>query len=74
MPRSVRVLLRNGDEETFENAEFQVDYGSRELSVYYKDWDDVTEAPQDDTPRAERERLAGFPIDTIRFYEYFIEA
>ncbi|MCZ6875741.1 MAG: hypothetical protein O7G88_19800 [bacterium] len=73
MPRSVRVLLRNGDEKTFENAEFQVDHPNRILTVYYKDWDNEPEASQDNSSSVEREKLADFSIDTIRFYEYFIE-
>ncbi len=73
MPRNVRVLLRNGDEKTFDNAEFQVDYSTRMLTVYYKDWDNEPESSQEFPPEAEREKLADFSIDTIRFYEYFID-
>ncbi len=33
-PRWVRVMLRNGDEHTFLNAEYQVDFVTRWLIVY----------------------------------------
>jgi hypothetical protein len=75
MGRSVRVLLRNGDEKTFENAAFQADFGTRVLTVYRKVEDEEEsqesshESPNDD----EREELARFSIDTVRFYEYFID-
>ena len=32
-PRSVRVLLRNGDEHTFPNAEYQVDFPAASLAT-----------------------------------------
>ena len=73
MPRSVRVLLRNGDEKTFDNAEFQVDHPNRILTVYYKDWDRDADIAQHNSSAVEREKLAEFSIDSIRFYEYFID-
>lgn len=33
MGRSVRILLRNGDEKTYENAAFHADVGKRQLIV-----------------------------------------
>ncbi len=60
-PRSVvRVLLRNGDEHTFANAEYQVDHRTRWLIVYRRVGED-------------REEAAQFDLNTVRYYEYFIE-
>ena len=75
MGRSVRVLLRNGDEKTFENAEFQADFGARVLTVYRKveDEEESQESPRESPDDDERDELARFAIDTVRFYEYFID-
>jgi hypothetical protein len=59
-PRSVRVMLRNGDEHTFPNAEYQVDHRTKWLIVYWR----VGE---------EREDVAQFDLNTVRHYEYVVE-
>jgi hypothetical protein len=59
-PRSVRVVLRNGEEHTFPNAEDQVDFHAGWLIVYQ-------------LVGQEREEIAQFDMETVRYYEYFIE-
>ncbi len=59
-PRSVRVMLRNGEEHTFPNAEYQVDYWAGWLIVYQLVGED-------------REEAAQFDLETVRYHEYFIE-
>ena len=76
MGRSVRVLLRNGDEKTFDNAEYQVNFHARLLTVYHKEEDEEgsPEPPHGASDATERQELARFNMDTVRFYEYFIDA
>jgi hypothetical protein len=59
-PRWVRVMLRNGRDHTFFNAKYQADFRSGVLTVY---------RPFED----ESEELARFDLDTVRYYEYFVE-
>ncbi len=60
-PRSVRVMLRNGDEHTYPNAEYhQTDFRTGWLIVYR-------------LVGQEREEIAQFDLETVRYYEYFIE-
>ena len=59
-PRSVRVLLKNGWEQTFPNAEKQVDFRTGWMIVYQ-------------LVGQEREEIAQFDLDTGRYYEYFVE-
>ncbi len=60
-PRSVRVMLRNGDEHTYPNAEYhQTDFRTGWLIVYR-------------LVGQEREEIAQFDMETVRYYEYFIE-
>ena len=59
-PRSVRVLLFNDEELTFPNAVYDVDYRTRWLIVYR-------------LVEEEREQVAQFDLDTVRYHEYFIE-
>ncbi len=59
-PRSVRVLLFNDEEHTFPNAVYDVDYRTRWLIVYR-------------LVEEEREQVAQFDLDTVRYHEYFIE-
>ena len=59
-PRWVRVMLRNGDEYTFLNTAYQVDYWAGWLIVYQLVGED-------------REEAARFDLNTVRSYEYFVE-
>ncbi len=57
--RSVRVMLRNGEEHTFPNAEYQADFRTGWLIVYR-------------LVGQEREEIAQFDLETVRDYGYFI--
>ncbi len=59
-PRSVRVLLKRGWEQTFPNAVYQVNFRTGWLIVYQ-------------LVGQEREEIAKFDLETVRYYEYFIE-
>ncbi len=59
-PRSVRVLLRNGMEYTFPNAEYHVDVRAKRLTVYQM-------------AGKACDVLARFDLDVVRFYEYVVE-
>ncbi len=59
-PRWVRVMLRNGDEHMFPNAEYQANFRTGWLIVYR-------------LVGQEQEELAQFDLNTVRYYEYFIE-
>ena len=59
-PRSVRVMLRNGEEHTFPNAGYQADFRTGWLMVYL-------------LVGQEREEIAQFDIKTVSYYGYFIE-
>ncbi len=59
-PRSVRVLLKRGWEQAFPNAVYQVDFRTGWLIV-------------SQLLGQEREEIAQFDLETVRYYEYFIE-
>ena len=60
-PRWVRVMLRNGDEHTYPNAEYhQTDFRTGWLIVYR-------------LVGQECEEIVQFDMETVRYYEYFIE-
>ena len=59
-PRSVRVLLKRGQEQTFPNAVYQVDFRTGWLMVYQ-------------LVGQEREEIAQFDLETVRYYEYVVE-
>ncbi len=59
-PRWVRVMLINGWEHTYPNAEYQADFRAGWLIVYQ-------------LGEQEREEIARFDLDTVHYYEYFIE-
>ena len=58
--RPVRLMLRNGDEYTFPNAEYQADFQTGWLIVYR-------------LVGQEREEIAQFDLETVRYHEYFVE-
>ncbi len=53
-PRSVRVMLRNGDEHMFPNTEYQADFRTRWLIVYQ-------------LVGQEREEIAQFDLETVSY-------
>ncbi len=59
-PRWVWVLLKNGWEQTFTNAVYQVDFRTGWLMVYRLVGEDRREAAQ-------------FDLNTVRYYEYVVE-
>ncbi len=59
-PRWVRVMLRNGWEHTYPNAEYQADFRAGWLIVYQ-------------LGEQKREEIARIDLDTVHYYEYFIE-
>ncbi len=59
-PRWVWVLLKNGWEQTFTNAVYQVDFRTGWLIVYRLVGEDRKEAAQ-------------FDLNTVRYYEYVVE-
>ncbi len=59
-PRWVWVLLKNGWEQTFTNAAYQVDFRTGWLIVYRLVGEDRREAAQ-------------FDLNTVRYYEYVVE-
>ncbi len=59
-PRWVWVLLKNGWEQTFTNAVYQVDFRTGWLIVYRLVGEDRREAAQ-------------FDLNTVRHYEYVVE-
>ncbi len=59
-PRWVWVLLKNGWEQTFTNAAYQVDFRTGWLIVYRLVGEDRREAAQ-------------FDLNTVRCYEYVVE-
>ena len=59
-PRWVWVLLKNGWEQTFTNAVYQVDFRTGWLIVYRLVGEDRREAAQ-------------FDLNTVRYYEYVVE-
>ena len=59
-PRWVWVLLKNGWEQTFTNAVYQVDFRTGWLIVYRRVGED-------------REEAAQFDLNTVRYYDYVVE-
>ena len=58
--RWVRVMLRNGKEHTFPNAEYQADFRTGWLMVYLLVGED-------------REEIAQFDLETVSYYGYVDE-
>ncbi len=59
-PRWVWVLLKNGWEQTFTNAVYQVDFRTGWLIVYR-------------LVGQECEEIVQFDMETVRYYEYVVE-
>ncbi len=59
-PRWVRVMLKNGDEHMFPNAEYQADFRTGWLMVYR-------------LVGQERKEIAQFDLETVSYYGYVVE-